>query len=195
MQPDDGRVVSNFILQALKNKDITIYGDGSHTRSFQYVSNLVEGMIRMMECPDWTGPVNLGNPVEFTILELAQKVIAMTGSTSKIRHLPLPASHLSASLPVRDVRIRLPASHLSASLPVRDVRIQLPASRLSASLPVRDVRIRLPADDPRKRRPDISLARERLGWEPVVPLGGVVCGDGVNHYTPIVSFSCVYSTS
>ena len=116
MQPDDGRVVSNFILQALKNEDITIYGDGSQTRSFQYVSDLVEGMIRMMECPDWTGPVNLGNPVEFTILELAQKVIAMTGSKSKIRHLPLPA------------------------------------------------------DDPKKRRPDISLARERLGWEPVIPL-------------------------
>ena len=116
MQPDDGRVVSNFIIQALKNEDITIYGDGSQTRSFQYVSDLVEGMIRMMECPDWTGPVNLGNPVEFTILELAQKVIAMTGSQSKIRHLPLPA------------------------------------------------------DDPRKRRPDISLARERLGWEPLVPL-------------------------
>lgn len=116
MQPDDGRVVSNFILQALKNEDITIYGDGSQTRSFQYVSDLVEGMIRMMECPDWTGPVNLGNPVEFTILELAQKVITMTGSKSKIRHLPLPA------------------------------------------------------DDPKKRRPDISLARERLGWEPVIPL-------------------------
>ncbi len=116
MQPDDGRVVSNFIIQALKNEDITIYGDGSQTRSFQYVSDLVEGMIRMMECRDWTGPVNLGNPVEFTILELAQKVIAMTGSQSKIRHLPLPA------------------------------------------------------DDPKKRRPDISLARERLGWEPLVPL-------------------------
>lgn len=116
MQPDDGRVVSNFIMQALQNQDITIYGDGTQTRSFQYVSDLVEGMVRMMNQDDFSGPVNLGNPVEFTILELAEKVIAMTGSASKIRHLPLPS------------------------------------------------------DDPKMRKPDISLARERLDWEPVVPL-------------------------
>lgn len=91
MHPNDGRVVSNFIVQAIQNQDITIYGDGSQTRSFQYVDDLLEGMIRMMQTDDHiTGPVNLGNPVEFTILELAQKIIAMTGSSSKITFLPLP---------------------------------------------------------------------------------------------------------
>jgi len=91
MHPNDGRVVSNFIVQALQNKDITIYGDGSQTRSFQYVDDLVEGMIRMMASPDkFTGPVNIGNPNEFTILELAEKVIKLTGSKSKIVHMPLP---------------------------------------------------------------------------------------------------------
>jgi len=91
MHPNDGRVVSNFIVQALQNEDITIYGDGSQTRSFQYVDDLLEGMIRMMQTGDEvTGPVNLGNPVEFSILELAEKVIAMTGSGSKITNLPLP---------------------------------------------------------------------------------------------------------
>jgi UDP-glucuronate decarboxylase len=92
MHPNDGRVVSNFIVQALQNKDITIYGDGSQTRSFQYVDDLLEGMIRMMAAPEeFTGPVNIGNPNEFTILELAEKVIGLTGSKSKIIHLPLPA--------------------------------------------------------------------------------------------------------
>ena len=92
MHPQDGRVVSNFIIQALKGNDITIYGDGSQTRSFQYVDDLVEAMIRMMATPDsFTGPVNTGNPNEFTILQLAQKVIELTGSTSKIVHLPLPS--------------------------------------------------------------------------------------------------------
>ena len=91
MHPNDGRVVSNFIVQALRGEDITIYGDGSQTRSFQYVDDLLEGMIRMMQTPDdVTGPVNLGNPVEFSILELAEKVISKTGSKSRITFLPLP---------------------------------------------------------------------------------------------------------
>lgn len=117
MRPDDGRVVSNFIMQALKNEDITIYGDGLQTRSFQYVDDLVEGMVRMMGTEDFIGPVNIGNPVEFTMLELAEKVIILTGSKSKIIHLPLPA------------------------------------------------------DDPKQRRPDITLAKEKLnGWMPKVRL-------------------------
>ncbi|MDO9614750.1 MAG: SDR family oxidoreductase, partial [Bacteroidota bacterium] len=92
MEPDDGRVVSNFIVQALKNQDITIFGDGKQTRSFQYVSDLVEGMVRMMATGDeFTGPVNIGNPGEFTMLELAQNIIELTGSKSKIIYLPLPA--------------------------------------------------------------------------------------------------------
>ncbi len=91
MHPNDGRVVSNFIVQALRGEDITIYGDGSQTRSFQYVDDLLEGMIRMMQTADEiTGPVNLGNPIEFSILELAEKVIAKTGSKSKISFQPLP---------------------------------------------------------------------------------------------------------
>jgi len=91
MQPDDGRVISNFIVQALKNKDITIYGDGSQTRSFCYVDDLVEGIIKMMNGrEDFVGPVNLGNPNEFTILELAKKIINLTGSKSKIIYKPLP---------------------------------------------------------------------------------------------------------
>ncbi|MCY1720864.1 SDR family oxidoreductase [Prolixibacteraceae bacterium Z1-6] len=91
MEPDDGRVVSNFIMQALQNQDITIFGDGQQTRSFQYVSDLVDGMIRMMQTPDdFTGPVNIGNPGEFTMLELASEIINITGSKSKIIHLPLP---------------------------------------------------------------------------------------------------------
>lgn len=118
MEPDDGRVVSNFIVQALQGKDITIFGDGMQTRSFQYVSDLVDGMVRMMNTdPSFIGPVNIGNPGEFTMLELAQNVIELTGSKSKIIHLPLPK------------------------------------------------------DDPTKRRPDNTLAREMLdGWEPKVPL-------------------------
>jgi UDP-glucuronate decarboxylase len=91
MNPADGRVVSNFIVQALKGEDITIFGDGLQTRSFQYVDDLVEGMIRMMNSEDgFLGPVNIGNPNEFTMLELAQAVIALTNSKSKIIHLPLP---------------------------------------------------------------------------------------------------------
>jgi UDP-glucuronate decarboxylase len=92
MEPDDGRVVSNFIVQALQNQDITIFGSGNQTRSFQYVSDLVEGMIRMMATgDDFTGPVNIGNPGEFTMLELAENIIELTGSKSKLVFLPLPA--------------------------------------------------------------------------------------------------------
>jgi len=118
MHPNDGRVVSNFIVQALKGEPITIYGDGSQTRSFCYVDDLVEALLRLMATDDaTTGPVNLGNPREFTILQLAEMVIEQTGSKSKIERRPLPA------------------------------------------------------DDPRQRRPDISLAQKTLGgWEPLTPL-------------------------
>lgn len=116
MLVNDGRVVSNFIVQALRGEAITIYGDGSQTRSFCYQSDLVEAMIRMMNCEGFTGPVNCGNPGEFTIKELAESVIRMTRSKSVLDYRPLPA------------------------------------------------------DDPTRRQPDISLAREKLGWEPKVPL-------------------------
>jgi UDP-glucuronate decarboxylase len=118
MNPSDGRVVSNFIVQALKGENITIFGNGLQTRSFQYVDDLLEGMVRMMRSDDsFLGPVNIGNPNEFTMLELAQAVIELTGSNSKIIHLALPQ------------------------------------------------------DDPKQRRPDISLAKEKLqGWEPKVQL-------------------------
>ncbi len=92
MHPADGRVVSNFIMQALRGEDITIYGDGSQTRSFCYVDDLVSGLIKLMESrPDFPGPVNIGNPVEFTIRELAELVIEMIGSRSKLVQLPLPS--------------------------------------------------------------------------------------------------------
>ena len=92
MRPDDGRVVSNFIVQALKNEDITIYGDGAQTRSFQYVDDLIEGVVRTMQTgDDFTGPVNIGNPNEFTMLQLAEKVIQLTGSSSKLVFKPLPS--------------------------------------------------------------------------------------------------------
>lgn len=116
MHPDDGRVVSNFIVQALKGHDITIYGDGTQTRSFCYVSDLVEGLVSMMRCDGFLGPVNLGNPGEFTIRELAELVIGKTGSSSRLVFRPLPQ------------------------------------------------------DDPTRRRPDISLAQQRLGWQPTVSL-------------------------
>jgi len=116
MAENDGRVVSNFILQALKGDDITVYGKGEQTRSFCFVSDLVEGMLRMMDCPGFTGPVNLGNPTETTILEFAEKIIALTGSSSRVVFKPLPA------------------------------------------------------DDPKQRQPDITLAKEMLGWEPKVPV-------------------------
>jgi len=117
MHPNDGRVVSNFIVQALTNQDITIYGDGSQTRSFCYVDDLIDGLIKMISSPDYLlGPINLGNPDEFTIYELAQKVISKTGSKSKIVKKPLPQ------------------------------------------------------DDPMQRKPDITLAREKLDWQPTVKL-------------------------
>ena len=117
MHPFDGRVVSNFIRQALRGEDITIFGDGSQTRSFCYRDDLIEGMLRMMDGPDdFIGPVNLGNPDEFTILELAKMVIELTGSRSKVVHKDLPV------------------------------------------------------DDPTRRRPDIRLAKEKLGWQPKTTL-------------------------
>ena len=117
MHPNDGRVVSNFIVQALKGQDITLYGDGNQTRSFCYVDDLIEGMIRLMNTSDEvTGPINVGNPGEFTIRELAEQVIDLTGSKSKLVFQPLPQ------------------------------------------------------DDPRQRRPDISLAKKVLDWEPTIPL-------------------------
>ena len=115
MRPDDGRVVSNFIVQALKGEPITIYGDGQQSRSFCYVDDLVAGLVAMMEHPSFTGPVNLGNPVEFSMLELARAVAGLAGDAGMV-FKPLPQ------------------------------------------------------DDPRQRRPDISLARDRLGWEPRVSL-------------------------
>jgi len=117
MNPNDGRVVSNFIMQALRNEDITIYGTGLQTRSFQYIDDLIEGMIRMMNTEDgFTGPVNLGNPNEFPVLGLAERIISLTGSSSKI------------------------------------------------------VFKSLPDDDPKQRQPDITLAKEKLGWQPTIEL-------------------------
>ena len=104
MDPNDGRVVSNFIMQALKGEDITVYGDGSQTRSFCYVDDLIEGMYRMMNSKEgFTGPVNLGNPVEYTMLELAEKVIQLTGSKSQIIHMPLPSDDPAQRKPVIDL--------------------------------------------------------------------------------------------
>lgn len=100
MNPYDGRVVSNFIVQALKNEDITIYGDGTQTRSFCYVDDLIEGMCKMMRCEDFTGPVNLGNPVEFSMLELSEMVIRLTGSRSKTVFCPLPGDDPTQRRPV-----------------------------------------------------------------------------------------------
>lgn len=117
MHPNDGRVVSNFIVQALQNNPITIYGDGSQTRSFCYVDNLIEGFVRLMDTPDdFLGPVNLGNPFEFTIKELAEHIIKLTASKSELVYEPLPT------------------------------------------------------DDPIQRKPDITLAKEKLGWEPDIQL-------------------------
>jgi len=117
MHPNDGRVVSNFIVQALQNKPITIYGNGTQTRSFQYIEDLIEGMIKMMNTEDsFLGPINIGNPQEYRIIDLAKKIIELTGSRSKLIFKPLPE------------------------------------------------------DDPRQRKPDISLAKKKLGWEPKIPL-------------------------
>ena len=109
MNPSDGRVVSNFIVQALKGQDITIYGDGSQTRSFCYVDDLIEGMVRLMASrADFTGPCNLGNPGEFTILQLAEKIVALTGSSSQIIYKPLPSDDPLQRKPV----IELAKHHL-----------------------------------------------------------------------------------
>lgn len=107
MNAEDGRVVSNFIVQALKNEDITVYGDGTQTRSFCYVDDLVDGLVRMMNSREgFTGPVNLGNPGEFTMLELAEKVIRFTGSRSRIVHRPLPQDDPTRRKPVIDLAKR-----------------------------------------------------------------------------------------
>lgn len=103
MNPNDGRVVSNFIVQALKGEDITIYGDGKQTRSFCYVDDLIEGMYRMMNSEDFTGPVNLGNPGEFTMIELAEKVIELTQSSSRLVYCPLPSDDPTQRRPVIDL--------------------------------------------------------------------------------------------
>lgn len=103
MNQNDGRVVSNFIVQALKGNDITIYGDGKQTRSFCYVDDLIDGMIRMMNCEDFIGPVNIGNPGEFTMLELAQKIVDMTGSKSELVYEPLPSDDPAQRRPVIDL--------------------------------------------------------------------------------------------
>jgi UDP-glucuronate decarboxylase len=119
MHPNDGRVVSNFIMQALRNEPITLYGDGSQTRSFCYVADLVEGFIRLMNTRDeLTGPVNLGNPVEFTIAELAQLVLDLTGSRSKLVYLPLPADDPRQRKP--DVRIAEAELGWQAVTPLED---------------------------------------------------------------------------
>src|SRR5262249_14711719 len=104
MHPNDGRVVSNFVIQALRNQDITVYGEGNQTRSFCYVDDLVEGLIRLMETPDdVTGPVNLGNPAEFTIRQLAETVITLTGSKSQLVYQPLPQDDPKQRCP--DIRL------------------------------------------------------------------------------------------
>lgn len=103
MNANDGRVVSNFIVQALKNENITIYGDGKQTRSFCYVDDLIEGMYRMMNCDGFTGPVNIGNPGEFTMIELAQKIIELTDSKSKLVYMPLPSDDPTQRKPLIDL--------------------------------------------------------------------------------------------
>ena len=108
MHPHDGRVVSNFITQALRDEEITIYGDGSQTRSFCYVDDIIEGLVRVMDTSDEiTGPINMGNPEEWTILELAQKIIQLTGSKSKIVYLPLPKDDPMQRRPVIELAKRL----------------------------------------------------------------------------------------
>jgi UDP-glucuronate decarboxylase len=119
MHPADGRVVSNFIMQALRGEDITIYGDGSQTRSFCYVDDLIDGMIKLMESrPDFPGPVNIGNPVEFTIRELAELVIEMTGSGSKLVQLPLPSDDPTQRRP--DISLAKRELDWSPHVPLRD---------------------------------------------------------------------------
>jgi UDP-glucuronate decarboxylase len=119
MHPNDGRVVSNFIVQALSGEPITIYGEGKQTRSFCYVDDLVDGLMRLMSSPDeFTGPVNLGNPGEFTILELAQKVITLTGSKSTLVHKPLPSDDPTQRKP--DISLALRVLGWSPKVPLED---------------------------------------------------------------------------
>ena len=118
MHPNDGRVVSNFIVQALRGQDITIYGDGSQTRSFCYVSDLLDGMVRLMEHPDLVGPVNIGNPVEFTMKELADQVIELTGSRSKVVHKPLPSDDPKQRQP--DISLAKAKLGWSPKVPLRE---------------------------------------------------------------------------
>lgn len=119
MQPNDGRVVSNFIVQALKGEDLTIYGDGSQTRSFCYVDDLIDGMVRMMDSPKGlTGPVNMGNPLEFTMLELAGVVLSLIDTPSKIRFMPLPSDDPRQRQP--DIRLAREALGWEPSVPLRD---------------------------------------------------------------------------
>jgi UDP-glucuronate decarboxylase len=119
MHPNDGRVVSNFIIQALRNEDITIYGDGSQTRSFCYVDDLVRGLMALMETPeDVTGPINLGNPAEFSILQLAELIISLTGSRSKIAKLPLPQDDPKQRQP--DIDLAKRALNWTPEVPLRD---------------------------------------------------------------------------
>jgi UDP-glucuronate decarboxylase len=123
MHPYDGRVVSNFIVQAISGQDLTLYGDGMQTRSFGYVSDLIDGMLAMMNGPDsFVGPVNLGNPGEFTMIELAKLVIELTGSKSKIVHLPRPSDDPSQRQP----DISLAKKHLNwePKVPLRDGLVQ-----------------------------------------------------------------------
>ena len=146
MHPNDGRVVSNFIIQALRNEDITIYGTGNQTRSFCYVSDLVDGLIRLMQTPDEvTGPVNLGNPVEFTIRQLAETVIALTGSSSKIAYRPLPED---------DPRQRCPDISLAQNLLAWAPRVQLRDGLMKTI----EYFERLLRSDPRDERLPIRLA-------------------------------------
>jgi UDP-glucuronate decarboxylase len=119
MHPNDGRVVSNFIMQALQGDDITVYGDGKQTRSFCYVDELVDGLVRLMDSPDdFTGPVNLGNPTEFTILELAEKVISATGSKSKIVFQPLPSDDPTQRQP--DISLAWKVLHWEPHIPLEE---------------------------------------------------------------------------
>ncbi len=146
MHPNDGRVVSNFIIQALRNEHITIYGEGNQTRSFCYVSDLVDGLMRLMETPDdVSGPVNLGNPVEFTIRQLAETVIALTGSSSKIAYRPLPED---------DPRQRCPDISLAQNLLAWAPRVQLRDGLMKTI----EYFERLLRSDPRDERLPIRLA-------------------------------------
>src|SRR5499426_748102 len=146
MHPNDGRVVSNFIIQALRNEDITVYGEGNQTRSFCYVDDLVDGLMRLMETPDdVSGPVNLGNPVEFTIRQLAETVIALTGSSSKIAYRPLPED---------DPQQRCPDISLAKELLAWAPRVQL-SDGLMKTIEYFE---RLLSSDPRDERLPIRLA-------------------------------------